>query len=570
MQLHLLGHVHLTRQGQPVPVSTKAAALLTYLCLEGVAHHREHLAELLWDTPDPLRNLRVELARLKRDGVVNFPDRQPMLNFQARLDLTDWLASADQVADAAPSTGFSTGLNAWLATLRGLPLSGLEDLGSRTFQQWLESQRWSISEQLERTLELVQARLLHGRHPEAAGHIQARADRLGLNLPVPVLSAQPPLPGSALAAPAPTSPAPVPSAWPAGTDLPARSAPDPEWRCLWDEHLQLTRLMHQARTQPQLVLLSGRPGSGKRSLIRQSVEGSGWQAIYLQASVGRPLFLEALSQHLNALVQQPVPQRVSGVRPARPGSDDSLIELASTLHRSELSLVIAVQNAALGQVWLPELVRFLLDLPLSLILVLSESGQVRMEALRQDLAFLEPQRVHQFQMPPLSPRMLLQAWQLQAQQREQRQTGPDLAAPPTGTLPLTTPPPLPTPLQRLEGDEALTRATRLIQRSEGWPLHAQALYRQPGQDDLPDIVRATLLSEVAQLNPELRQALASLSVVNAPIGPEIVTLLLGEAAPELLLQAVRQRLLTPAASREDLALPVSPQRRPDPGPAVWQ
>jgi len=100
MQLHLLGHVHFTRDGRNVVVSSKSAALLTYLVLERQAHHREHLAELLWDTADPLRNLRVELARLKRDGVTTFPERQPMLHFACLTDLDPWTEAAPQVDDA--------------------------------------------------------------------------------------------------------------------------------------------------------------------------------------------------------------------------------------------------------------------------------------------------------------------------------------------------------------------------------------------------------------------------------------------------------------------------------------
>ena len=650
MVLHVLGHVHLTRQGQTVPVSSKAAALLTYLCLEGLAHHREHLAELLWNTPDPLRNLRVELARLKRDDVAHFPDRQPMLSFQVPLDLTGWLSAAAEVQGDQ--------MLPWLSRLRGLPLSGLEDLGSRRYQQWLEVQRWAIIEQVERALGEVRQRLAGAGRLAQARQIQARAEQLGLHLPGTEVDGAGPhgsgLHGAGLPSSGPHGSGPnsahglevshagsgendvatdradstvqLHSTAQAGMDAaqprldPAQRGPGhreaapaaaPRWECVWEERRLFTELMERA-TSPHLVLLCGRSGSGKRTLLRQSVVGSGWQLIQLQAPAQQTLFQEALAQRLNQLLAtQPIPAQLmsaqprpaqganslaagspSGSRPLWQGdtfrhgstgnTDDGLIELAGTLHRSGLKVMIAVHNALLAQSWLAGLARFLLDLPLPLILVLSETLPARLDAVGGQLAFADAQRVTRFQMPLLTTRTVLRAWE----------TLPAPADEALSQRPQTQQ--LQTQQTQDTRDQTLTRAAALIQRSEGWPLHAQALYQealhleaqarpvptqsaqvqfvqdQPVQArhkplpqvELPESVRNVLLAEVALLPAHVRHLLARLSLVHTRFDHELAELLAGppndDVRPDVsqtLVYAAQQGVLVPAAGHEHVVLP---------------
>ncbi len=674
MVLHVLGHVHLTRREETVPVSSKAAALLTYLCLEGLAHHREHLAELLWNTPDPLRNLRVELARLKRDDVAHFPERQPMLAFRAPLDLSAWLSAAPEVQGEQ--------LLPWLSKLRGLPLSGLEDLGSQRYQQWLEGQRWAIIEQVERTLGTVQSRLARAGQQVLARQVRARAEQLGLRLP----NTDPDeagtnatgmdgagmngierhgtgLHGTGLhgteqheteqhrsgqhviemhgteaggtgardigrhgtgthstgihstgpngVGPGTTYPngperdgAGPDSAGEASARLhqtastqtapPGQKTDALPWECVWEEQRLLAPLLERS-TSPQLLLLYGRVGSGKRTLLRQSVVGSGWHLIQLQAPVQQALFQEALAQQLNRLLPaqpgdgqpgtggQRAATRATDGPPSgpllyRPGrADDGLINLASSLRRSGLKLVIAVHNALLGQSWLPGLVHFLLDLPLPLILVLSETLPARLEAVAEQVASVDAQRVTRLQMSPLSTQMVLRAWE--------QQPGEGLPGQPAGP-----------------DDQTLARAARLIQRSEGWPLHAQALYRQSlhesahalsaqltsarllsaqlssaqspsaqspsaqprepfwpaSQASLPEDVLSALLGEVAALPADARHQLARLSLIHTGFDRELAELLNGGArqdGSQTLLYAAQQGLLVPAAGHEHVLLP---------------
>ena len=70
LQIHLLGHPRIERNGAPVEVDTrKAVALLAYLAVTGQAHSREALAALLWPDYDQERayaNLRRTLWALNK------------------------------------------------------------------------------------------------------------------------------------------------------------------------------------------------------------------------------------------------------------------------------------------------------------------------------------------------------------------------------------------------------------------------------------------------------------------------------------------------------------------------
>ncbi|MFC6667478.1 hypothetical protein ACFP9V_20440 [Deinococcus radiopugnans] len=91
LTMHLLGHVHASRGKQPLQLSSKSVALLSYLTLEGRPYHREHLAGLLWETPDALRNLRVELTRLKSRGWIPFrPDNRCCRSVVPPIWMTGW------------------------------------------------------------------------------------------------------------------------------------------------------------------------------------------------------------------------------------------------------------------------------------------------------------------------------------------------------------------------------------------------------------------------------------------------------------------------------------------------
>jgi hypothetical protein len=130
LTLPLWGEARLEHRGQPITVRRKSLVLLYHLALEGPTN-REELAELLWDSPDTITNLRVELhdlrQRLQEFGVNAFPRGQNPLVLPDRISLS---ATRNE----------------------GEPLSGLEcglDRISPGFDHWLEMQRRKLAEPIQ-------------------------------------------------------------------------------------------------------------------------------------------------------------------------------------------------------------------------------------------------------------------------------------------------------------------------------------------------------------------------------------------------------------------------------------
>jgi DNA-binding SARP family transcriptional activator len=173
LTVHLLGHTHVTQDAQPAPLSAKAVALIAYLAAEKLPQHRERLADLLWNTAEARTNLRVELARIRSAGLNIFPASRQLLSLESvDTDADQWHARHEYEMNR-------TELANWLSTLRGLPLCGLEDLGSTAFQIWVEQQRWTLTEKVEATLARVYAHYALTGQDWATRMISSRAEALG-------------------------------------------------------------------------------------------------------------------------------------------------------------------------------------------------------------------------------------------------------------------------------------------------------------------------------------------------------------------------------------------------------
>lgn len=358
--LHLLGYVHASDGLQPLQLSSKAVALLSYLALEKRSHHREHLAGLLWDTPDALRNLRVELARLKSRGVNLFPARQPMLTLNCTTDLGQWLAAPHPVQERD--------LIAWLSPLNGPALSGLEDLGTSAFQSWVDQQRQAIHDRIEERLQVALSRYEHQRLAACAELVRARAELLGLEL-----SAQRP----------PTCHTSVAFEWPAQEE-------------------QLRQVLIQAKDGPHLVLLQGYSET-RRDLLRQMIQDTPWTAVQLQVTAQQPLLLAALTHHLWQTL--PAEQRGQSHSAHRHDPETDLIELGQLMVTAGKPLLIALHDVPHPAQWpdgLESMLGFLLDLPLPLVLVLSTVSPGVARSLRPVLGQLAGTRLHTVTLPPVS------------------------------------------------------------------------------------------------------------------------------------------------------------------------
>ncbi|MFO7546535.1 MAG: hypothetical protein R6W77_13670 [Trueperaceae bacterium] len=116
--LHVVGPVHVRADGHTVRLRHKGLAILCVLALDGSVR-RERLADLLWETPRAMQNLRVELHRVRAAFLA--------LGIDPFGGGTDPLTLSDQIAvnkDAAA----------------GAPLEGLDDV-SPEFQAWLDYKR---------------------------------------------------------------------------------------------------------------------------------------------------------------------------------------------------------------------------------------------------------------------------------------------------------------------------------------------------------------------------------------------------------------------------------------------
>lgn len=487
LTLHLLGHNYISEDGVPFKVSTKALALLTYLTLQRRPQHREHLAELMWNTPDALRNLRVELNRLQHLGLKLFPARQSLLELHLQTDLEQWMKDADTLPESR--------LSEWLSLGSSLPLCGLEDLGSDAFRAWLDGQRWAISQQIETALSRVYLRALQSGRIGAAGLIRVHAEELGIQLNA------------------------------AHSTAPAPSTVQFERQ---EVQQQFRRVLQLARAAPQLVLLSGRHDGGNRELVQQMVAQSDWQVIQMQAVVHSEL-QQATFLHQLMRVLPPDSQAAAWrllTNPSDTGED--LIRVWTLVAASGLPLVIAIYDLHLLTPFLLDSLRFAMDLPISLTLVLSTSTLVGEHVLRDALGSFDRSRLHPIEVPALAVQEVMEAV------REQQEV--------------------------LNPDQLHAYATRVVQQSDGWDLHARALIGSElpltgTHSTPPGIVRNTLLSELGRLGLPLRQALARLAMVYNPLDRKVASVLLGQNADEVLAEAVRQNLLVTAAPEETILMP---------------
>ncbi|WP_293913019.1 hypothetical protein [Deinococcus sp.] len=500
LTIHLLGHSYISQDGRPVKAPIKGLALLVYLTLQRRPQHREHLAELMWDTPDALRNLRVELNRLHHLGLDLFPARQPLLELKLPTDLERWTKEADTLPESR--------LSEWLSLGTSLPLSGLEDLGSSAFREWIDNQRWVISQTVEATLSRVHVRALQSGRVGAASMIRAQAEQLGLEL-----HGAPHLP-----------------AWQAGG-----GGVQFERR---EVRQRLEHVLQRAKVTPQLVVLSGRSECGKRELIAQAVGGSDWRVIQMQA-VAPPELQQATFLHQLMRVLPPDLQAEAWALLKEPGTpNEDLIRAWTLVAASGQPLLVAWYDLHLPAPSLLSSLRFAMELPSALMLVVSPPGLGSPQALRGALGSVDRSRLHHLDLPGLAVHEVMDAL-------AERQA-------------------------LLSRDQRRAYATRVVQQSDGWDLHARELIDSGAalagpHLPLPRTVRGSLVGELGHLSPALRQALARWAVAHSPLNVDLASLLSAQSAGELpvgglpvgglLAEAVERELLRTASPQETILMP---------------
>ncbi|WP_019587881.1 AAA family ATPase [Deinococcus apachensis] len=504
LTIHLLGHAHLSRGGQPVPVSAKAVALITYLSIEKLPQHRERLADLLWTTAEARKNLRVELARIRTAGLNLFPASRQLLYLEnVTTDFDLWQARAEQDMNQAQ-------LSDWLAMLRGFPLSGLEDLGSSTFKEWVDQQRWILSQQIEEGLSRVYWRYARAEQAWALRLIAARADTLGFEL--------------STEAPEDLSPADLPA--PGGEDTPpAELAQVPELHFGRPQEEQLLeRMLREAEREPQVVVLHGPPGIGKSYHVERAAARGGWLTVRVPDTRSSRLVLASLAQ--SALRESeaggPEAEALRRLLLAPTSLEEDAVKVAVALARLGRPLLLVFDHVHDAPAELAPLLTFLTQVPSEgpRALVLLSRQQAAQAPLTRALRARVGGICRELELPPLTRASVQQA--LEARFAAQ-------------------------PVRTLHGE-----AARLVQRSEGNPLHLLSLLGSAGESGdqathFPQAVRDSYGMDIDGWPSALVEAMIRLSAIYGHFDRRVARAALGEglaaSTDTLLYEALERHIL---------------------------
>ncbi|ULH17583.1 SARP family transcriptional regulator (plasmid) [Deinococcus sp. KNUC1210] len=508
LTIHTLGHVYITLAGKTIPVSAKALALITYLYLEKLPQHRERLADLLWNTPLSRKNLRVELARIRSAGLNIFPSSHQLLQLdEASSDFEPWCAQFNQNMNQPQ-------LTAALATLRGIPLTGLEDLGGSTFQTWVDQQRWLMIQQVEHHLSRAYWRYARENQTWATRLISERAEALGLENPADAL---------------PETLEDAPPASTAVSEEPAvishRIRAIHFERPVEDAALQ--QAFRRASEHSQLILLHGPAGSGKTYLSERVARQFGWYIVRVPSLRSCRFVLASVAQSLLACCDPQDVQALQHVLLHPASLEEDVVKVGYALSRVPKQVLLLFEQAQDAPTDLIPLMEFLFRAAGSsqrIFLISGRDCPVHVPLARALLHRIERSSSLELEVSPLSNLSVQRA--LEAQ------------------FPFE-------PKQRLR-----VYAARLLQRSDGNPMHLLSLLDQAPTFEavytlsLPQSLRDSYDSEIDACSPELQQALKRLSVIYGRFDRRVARAVLPDlSAPQvdaLLGQAVSRRLLVEA------------------------
>ncbi|WP_420593593.1 AAA family ATPase [Deinococcus sp.] len=535
--VHLFGHAYVTTAQTTVPISAKATALIVYLYMEKLPQHREKLADLLWDTPEARKNLRVELARIRSAGLNIFPASQQLLHLEnVKSDFDLW-------REQAGTSMNQTQLTAWLAMLRGLPFTGLEDLGSSNFQSWVDQQRWLMLQQIEQHLGRVYWRYEREHHHWATRLIAERADVLGLESPgLEAPEADTRQVGAALDVRAPSGLSSGLSAvsMPAPSDSAPPKAGGPGrigsvyFERPHEEH-ELRQAFSRAETQTQFVVLHGPAGSGKSHLAGRVARQLDWQKIQLSSVRSGRLVIANLAQALLKLCGPESAGALSEVLLRPSNLEEDMVKVAYALASLPRPVLLIFEQPQDAPAELLPLIEFLFGAGGEagrLYLLLSRESAEEVPLARALLRVIEKSRYLNLAMPPLTSQSVQRT--LEAQ------------------FPFE-------PSQRLR-----SYAAHLTQRSEGNPLHLLGLLEQApnleglGRPQLPQALRDTFGLELDRWSPRLRGAVERLSVIHGRFDVALARAVLDEPGDDveaLLYEALERRVLVEAEPETALDWP---------------
>ncbi|GGL09670.1 ATP-binding protein [Deinococcus radiotolerans] len=363
LKVFLLGHTYAHSGQRPVHLSTKAVALITYLVLEERVHHRDHMAALLWNHGDARQNLRVELARIRSAGIVGFPLGERLLTVHnSTTDLGVWEDGLKVCAEFSDDQ-----VQTWLSGIRGIPLSGLDDLGGPEFRMWVDHQRQLIINRLAEGLE--QAYRIYGRQRRAmaVGMVNARLQLLGC-------AALPPLP---------------------------EHSDEVQFDRVETERLR--EIMRRAARSPQVLVLRGETGSGKSYEVRRLAQEAQALEIHCDAQ-SLHLSLAIIAQRIRPHLPDAVAERLAAAQ-GQVAPQGQVVAVAGALTHLTVPVVLDFDQAERASLELAGFIQLLVNTDTRALCVLScrEAEYAAGGKLIQQLRRVLPEdRSHLVQLGPLS------------------------------------------------------------------------------------------------------------------------------------------------------------------------
>jgi len=518
--LHLTGFPRLTYEGQAVDCSRKGLALLCFLVLErDKPHSRETLTSLLWDAPHATsqRNLRVELSKLRASGL-SLPSHELSVEVLST-DLIGleslWLESEAQVLEA-------------LKSVLDKPLTGLAEVGTAAFREWVEGWQTVLCGTLETVLQRWYGLADTQNWKVAKKAVLEKACALNLRLRTDSLY---------LGSPA----------------LGTLHFPRPELE------QALLSALETAQSRPLLVSLCGPAGSGKSYLahwLSRQPRNPALLTLSVTCASSSRLTLALLAAELLPHLRGPARESVQAVRSGLRELDSDLLRLSTVLEDLGRPLLLIFEQAQAAAPDLLNLLEFWLStLPSGLLLMLSREDSIPSEITRNLRCSLT-----------LGTRPELRELHLGSLGLESVQQGLRLLEHPNLEHPNLEHPELehPEAETRAPADEALlAHANQLLQRSDGNVQHLLTLLEEErntllGTGPSPQI-QHIYLGEVRHWPETLYQALRYLSALHTTFDEARATALLGrmnlEQPGRLLSSALERGVLHPARPERALVFP---------------
>ena len=491
---------------------------------------------------------------------------------------------------------------AWLGLLRGTPLSGLEDAGTRRFSLWLDGQRQRLGDLTEDRLETAHTRAQAAGQWQQAALILRRASSLGQEWAAVAQRSGELQPGHIQAGhsqavhsqpvqiqPVRTHPVHIQPAQPQPTELQgAKPQPVPGeggWpvasASLYADALRAVGEATEASvTRPQLLLISGLSGHRWQLLMQTIRPEDRWLHLSLETVSSTQMLLASVAMQLLPQVPAALQAEVRGTLQQGNDPETLLVRLGSVVMACNQPLLLVLNSAESLPVGVFALLKYIMNWPMQVLVVLIGSADAAPRLVRTLHASLPSERLHHVALPRLTPAALAELAGLPGRLPEQKLAEQKLMEQEEVHAALTSGSDRSYAQNNVAhsrhlgpADPASLQLLLTVQQSEGWPLAAAELFAgalnresipgRPSRATLPESLRRSLIAQVDSVMPEQRLLLARLAALPAPFSLDSATAALGTPAREASLAASAEGFLERVPPVIRLDLPSLGWRTPD-------